>query len=169
MWRAALFLLILVNSAAAQQCKIPESHRVFNKSGKQCVWASLETLARYNKIEPLYGLTTKKSYQKGANYWDVNKALEKHNVRFKMTYHSDKKNGLTLLKKYVSEYKVGAAFAINRTTIKHMVTMVHIDDEKVQFIDNSDKELRVRTWSMKTFKENFDGWVVVIYRVKGDK
>jgi len=152
MWKSVLFLF-LPTASFASQCEIASEMRVPNRSRTQCVWASIETLARHNKVPQLYGITD--TYKEKANIHHVEKVLKKKRVRYIMTL----KGNTTLLKRYVREKKFGVAFGTNH---KHMMTMVHIDDECVKFIDSSSKELEEKTWDLKTFNKAFDGWVIVI-------
>ena len=53
-------------------------------------------------------------------------------------------------------------FMLPKTTIK--LKMLE-DEEKgiVQYINNSDKTLKIRTWTLKEFNQRWDGWICVVY------
>lgn len=149
------------------ECNIPQEARIYNRTGKQCVWASIETLGRYNKIPQLFGITSSKKYAKGANTYNVVNAFRELGLdHFTMSNRYDKKSGKALLIKALKEWRVGAAFSINN---KHMVVAVDITDKYVKIIDNADKDLKVQTWSIDEFNKKFDGWVIVVYKVREKK
>ena len=154
--RRMLYFLFLFAPTASFAVEIPKEARVFNTSEHQCVWASLETLARHNQIPELYDLTTK--YKKKATPDNVRYVLKKRKIKYKMTLHGRGSHGF--LKENIRH---GIAFGTNR---KHMMTLVHIDDKEAKFIDNSDKNLEVQTWDIKKFNKAFDGWAIVIFKGK---
>ena len=45
------------------------------------------------------------------------------------------------------------------------MVLVHYDEEKgiVKYINNSDRSLKIRTWTIKEFNQRWDGWICVIY------
>jgi hypothetical protein len=47
----------------------------------------------------------------------------------------------------------------------HAMVLVHYDEEKgiVKYINNSDDELKVRTWTMEEFNKRWDGWICIVY------
>lgn len=140
---------------------IPMKDRVFNKTGIQCVWCSLETCGRYADEPKLIGLTDLKECKSYARPIDVEIKLKQLKVKFEQSISkSDRK---LLIKSVVIE-KRGCLFAIEG----HAMTLVHYDEKKgiVKYINNSDASLQIRTWSMNEFNNRWTGWICVIYADK---
>lgn len=140
------------------QAYIPYKDRVFNKTGIQCVWSSVETLARYAEIKELYDITENKDYKSYAGPQSLRKMLEKYNIKYEMT--TSKKDRSLLIKGCTLE-KRGVGFDIPG----HAMVLVHYDEEKgiVRYINNSDPELKIRTWSMEEFNKRWAGWAFIVY------
>jgi hypothetical protein len=142
------------------QVPIAKENRKFNVSGVQCVWCSLENLARHHKETKLYDLTEKFKHATGPNY--VARVLASRDVKYKQVY-SGKKAGIDFIKEYVTKKKLGVGIGINNV---HMINVIHFDEAKgiVKVIDNDGPDaLKVQTWTMEKFNQNFDGWAVVIF------
>jgi hypothetical protein len=142
------------------QVKIAMEDRVPNKTGIQCVWSSIETIARHQKIEVLYDITEDSRYKGFAGPTSAAKMLDLKKVKFEQTYPGSKRDTRLLIQGCQRD-KTGVAFGVPG----HMMTMVHYDevDKVVQYIDNSDKTLTVRTWTLSEFNRRWDGWSLVIY------
>lgn len=136
---------------------IPMNCRVPNKTGIQCVWSSIETLARYAQFERLYDMTELSECRSYSGPSNAGSWLRKHNVRFEQTTGGDR----SLIIKGVVKEKRGVLFSVPG----HAMVLVHYDEEKgiVKYINNSDSTLQIRTWTMKEFNRRFDGWVMIIY------
>lgn len=155
----ALICFSSVANAAEIQVDIAKEDRVPNKTGIQCVWSSIETVARHNKIEELYDLTEDSRCKSFAGPSSAAKILKEKKIKFEQTV-SEK--DISLLIKGCKEERWGVCFGIPG----HMMTMVHFDHENekiVKYIDNSDKTLSVRTWTLNQFYSKWDGWVLMIY------
>lgn len=144
------------------QVPIPKDCRVFNKSGSQCVWCSIESLARYHGIKELYEGNTRitKTYTWATSPAEVKRVLNNNygTVKWKQIQNGDR----NFIKKYVSEMKLGIAFGIPG----HMLNLVHYDEKNdtVKVIDNvGPKALQVQTWSIKKFNQMWDGWGLVVF------
>jgi len=59
--------------------------RVYNKTGVQCVWASIECVGRYAEEPKLIGLTKDKDCQSYASPSSLSAKLKKLNVRYEQT------------------------------------------------------------------------------------
>jgi len=142
----------------ATQVPILENDRIYNKSGSQCGWASLETLARYHQISSLYNITDEqKDY---LNFFNVEKVLEEKNVRFAIQRRGNK--NINFIRKYVTYLKYGVAFGINGT---HMLVLCHYDEKKgiVRVINNAgDHALEIEEWSIEKFNKNWDGFGIAL-------
>lgn len=137
---------------------IPMKDRVFNKTGIQCVWASLECIGRYageGRLSDLTSLPDCKSYSSPSG---AARKLRELGVRFEQTVS---RGNRSLIKKAVVKEKRGVLFDIPG----HAMVLVHYDEEKgiVKYINNSDSSLKIRTWSMEEFNRRWDGWVCAVY------
>jgi len=143
------------------QVPIPFKDRVPNRTGIQCVWSSAETLARYAECKKLYDITLNDNYKSYAGPASLKAMLEKYNVKYEMTVN---KKDRSLLIKGCKIERRGVAFDIPG----HVMVLVHYDEKEgiVKYINNSDKELKVRTWSMEEFNRRWDGWAFIIYADK---
>lgn len=136
------------------QVPIPANCRVYNRSGSQCVWASLEVLARYHKISELYTLTQKYKHATGGG--EVRRVLNGLHIKYIM---QDEGEYDTQILVDACAKGWGAGVGLHGT---HMVNVVHFKDGVVKIIDNSDSSLKIRTLSMNQFLRSWDGWVVVL-------
>ena len=137
---------------------VPIEDRVFNETGIQCVWASIECLGRYANEPKLIGITNHPDCKSYASPSSLASKLKKLNVKFEQTTsRSDK----SLIIKSVVKDRRGCLFAIPG----HAMTLVHYDEQEgiVKYINNSDRSLKIRTWTMKEFNQRWDGWICVIY------
>lgn len=137
---------------------IPMENRVYNETGIQCVWASIECLGRYADEPKLIGLTKHPDCKSYASPSSLAIKLKKIDVKFEQTV--DRSNRSLIIKSVVNERR-GCLFAIPG----HAMTLVHYDEIEgiVKYINNSDKNLKIRTWTMKEFNQRWDGWICVIY------
>jgi len=136
------------------QVPIPMSCRVYNRSGSQCVWCSIEVLARYHKIEALYTLTQKYKHATGGG--EVSRVLNRLNIKYTMQDEGERNTQILI---DACEKGWGAGVGLHGT---HMVNVVHFKDGVVKIIDNSDSSLSIRSMSMNQFLRAWDGWVVVL-------
>jgi hypothetical protein len=137
---------------------IPLKDRVFNKTGIQCVWCSLETLGRYAEEPKLIGMTELSDFKRYSSPSIASRKLNELKVKFEQT---NSKSDHSLIIKSVVKEKRGCLFAIPG----HAMTLVHYDEEKgiVKYINNSDSSLKIRTWTIEEFNHRWDGWICVIY------
>lgn len=140
------------------QVPIPFKDRVPNRTEIQCVWSSAETLARYAECEKLYDITFNDNYKGYAGPSSLKTMLKKYGVKYEMTVN--KKDRSLLVKGCVLERR-GVAFDIPG----HVMVLVHYDEKAgiVKYINNSDKELKIRTWTMEEFNRRWAGWAFIIY------
>lgn len=136
---------------------IPKKDRVFNSTGIQCVWATLETLGRYAQCDKLKNLTSLADCKSYAKPDSVSKKLKQLNVKFEQTSNFNR----SLILKSVVKERRGCLFSVPN----HVMTLVHYDEKNgtVKYINNSDASLEIRTWSMAEFNKRWDGWICVIY------
>jgi hypothetical protein len=142
------------------QVPIAKENRAFNVSGVQCVWCSLQNLAKHHKETRLYDLTDKYKHATGPAY--VGRVLDSRGVKYKQVY-SGKQAGVNFIKEYVTKKKLGVGVGVNNI---HMINVVHFDETKgvVKVIDNGGPNaLKIQTWTVDQFTQRFDGWAVVIF------
>lgn len=137
---------------------VPIKDRVFNKTGIQCVWASTELLGRYAEEPKLIGLTNDSECKSYANTYSFSRKMKQLNVKFETT--TDPRDRSLIIKSVVKERR-GCLFCIPG----HAMVLVHYDEKKgiVKYINNSDRSLAIRTWTMAEFNRHFDGWVSAVY------
>lgn len=137
---------------------IPKEDRVFNKTGIQCVWASIESLGRFAGEGKLLEITKHEDCQGYASPVTLALKLKALGVDFKQT--TNKKDKSLLIQSVVNDRR-GCLFGIPG----HAMVLVHYDEKEsiVKYINNSDKNLKVRTWSLEEFNQRWDGWICVIY------
>ena len=137
---------------------IPMKDRIYNKTGIQCVWASLECIGRYAGEKKLYDLTSDKDCQGYSSPSSAAHKLKQLHVRFEQTTRTEDRS---LIEKSVVKERRGVLFGIPG----HAMVMVHYDKDKqiIKYINNSDKELKIRTWKMSEFDQRWDGWICAIY------
>ena len=136
---------------------IPSKDRIYNKTGIQCVWATLETLGKYAGEKKLFDLTSQKDCQQFGSPKSVYAKLKKLNVKFEQTTEFER----TLIIKSVVRERRGCLFSVKN----HVMTLVHYDEANgiVKYINNSDSELKIREWTLEEFNKRWDGWICVIY------
>ena len=137
------------------QVPIPKDMRVYNRSGNCCVWATIQALGNYNKSNGTHNLIDKYTWATGPG--EVNRVLTQKGVKFLQT--TSGRRDYSFLKKWVTEEKKGVGVGLPG----HMVLMCHFDEGKeVKIIDNSDRSLRIQTWTWQQFVRRYDGWALVI-------
>ena len=150
--------LLMMVGASWADLAIDSKHRVENVSPGYCSWASIETLARHHDIKPLIGLVQHRVKNKLANGGDnqeIMKVLNAAKVDYTMRVIRDYK----MLIKACDDGR-GAVVNFYNYPDKdgyHAVTLVHIDEEEVRFIDSNKpaKEIRrTREW----FDNHWDGY-----------
>ena len=164
MRRLAILLLMLALPAIAQaDVAIPQQHRVPNRTGSQCAWSSLETLARFHGLTQIHGLTQRYGGLGGQGYGGTTgpggpeRVLTQAGVRFRS--QTPPNRDLAILR-YAVRCNLGAAVGLSGT---HVVTLVGLDEASQSFraIENSDSQLRVRTIHLS----HWDGWTIVLFPV----
>ena len=135
---------------------IPKEMRVYNKSGSQCVWCTIEMLAKFNDIKGAKDLTL--TYKHATGPREVARVLNGRGVKFKQTIRKDE----DMLEEYVMRRKLGVGVGVNHGS--HMILVCHFDRQAkiVKVIDNSDRSLRVQTWTLDQFRRKWSDWVLVI-------
>lgn len=137
---------------------IPMKDRVFNKTGIQCVWCSLETIGRYAEEPKLIDMTELSDCKSYSGPDSAGRKLRQLKVKFEQT---TSRSDRSLLIKSVVKERRGCLFDVPG----HAMTLIHYDEEKkiVKYINNSDRSLAVRTWTMDEFNRRWGGWICVIY------
>jgi len=144
------------------QCPIPMKDRVRNYTGIQCVYSSLEMIGRWAEEPKLMDppLTSRSECKGFSNPRTAGSILNKLQVKH-INVYNDRKRAIEVIKTAMEEHR-GALFGVPG----HAMVLVHFDDTKeniVKYVDNSDRQLKVQTMSMKNFENVWDGWVMVVY------
>lgn len=159
------------NELEGVQCPIPIKDRVRNYTGVQCVFSSIEMIARWAECKellnpPITSRSDCKSYSKPS---DLRVKLKRFGLKpytkngkgpmYRQVYHN-KEEAIKVLKEAMAEGR-GALFGVPG----HAMVIVHYDEEAdvVKWVDNSDRSLRVQTMTVKRFMQRWDGWICVIY------
>ena len=134
--------------------------RVFNKTGIQCVWCSLETCGRYAEEPKLIDLTGMADCKSYSSPGQAGHKLRQLKVKYEQTINFDR----SLIFKSVVQERRGCLFSVPG----HAMTLVHYDEKKgiVKYINNSDPSLKIRTWTMDEFNRYWEGWICVVYADK---
>ncbi len=138
------------------QVPIPKEMRVYNKSGMQCVWSTIEMLSKYNNIPKGKDITL--THKNATGPREVKYVLESRGIKFKQTIRKDE----DMLEEYVTKRKLGVGVGVNHGS--HMILVCHFDkvNKIVKVIDNSDRQLRIQTWTLDQFRQKWSDWVLVI-------
>jgi len=136
------------------QCPIPMSCRVKNYTGTQCVFASLECLARWAECKELMvpPLTSRPECQSYSSPRDAADKLRKYGVKFESSYR-DRKAGIDLIKKAMADGR-GVLWGVPG----HAMVLCHYDEKNnvVKWIDNSDVNLRIQSTTIEKFNKRWD-------------
>jgi len=146
------------------QCPIPLEDRVKNHTGIQCVYSSIETLGRWAEEPKLTNppITSRAECKGYSSPRRAEEILNKLNVKFEQTYGS-KEKGISLIKKAMKEGR-GVLWDVPG----HAMVLVHYSEteNKVCWVDNSDRALRVQQTTISKFNQRWQSWVLVIYADK---
>lgn len=162
----AMFLLpleVYAQEAAEIHAPIAQEDRIFNHTNVNCVFCSVEMMARRAKETRLYGISSQ--YIGPCSMQQLINLLIGRNIRFKISHHgsiseSAKRDFLLLPCKYE---KRGVVVGVDNRT--HVVNLVHYDDitKTVMIIENGDKDLKVQQMDWDEFHRRWDGYAIIIY------
>lgn len=143
------------------QCPIPHEDRVKNYTGIQCVYSSIEALGRWAEEPkltdpPLTSRSDCKGYSGPERAGGILRGL---GVKFEQTY-GDREKGIRLIKRAMIEGR-GALWDVPG----HAMILVHYDEDqdRVCWVDNSDRSLKVQETTIGKFKKRWGSWVLVVY------
>lgn len=156
-WQNGLLMLALVLaifSLCLGEVFVAPRDRVANRSGAQCVWASLETIGRHFGIAPLYDLTA--HYRGTSDPGEVSRVLGSRGVKY-YGRSEGPQDYQGLQSALANDWPV----AVGLGGI-HMLLLVDMDASSVKVIDNSDPRLGVQQWPLQRFRQRWDGWYVTI-------
>lgn len=138
--------------------QVPILHdcRVYNHTGRQCVYCAAETLGNYHNVEGTKGLTDE--YLGLCDPAQLNHALTKRKVKFKQVFGQ---NVYDFIEEWVTNKKLGVGIDVYG---RHVVTCIHFERGKcVKVIDNMHKDLHVTTWTWQEFLHKNTHWAFVIF------
>lgn len=143
------------------QCPIPHEDRVRNHTGIQCVYSSIEALGRWAEEPKLTEppITSRSDCKGYSGPERAGEILTKLGVRFEQTY-GNRERGVAMIKKAMKEGR-GALWDVPG----HAMILVHYDEEedRVCWVDNSDKTLKVQETTIEKFNKRWGSWVLVVY------
>ena len=143
------------------QCPIPKNDRVKNYTGIQCVYASIEMLGRWAEEPKLIKppITSRQDCQGYSGPDRAASILNSLGVKFKQSY-GNKEKGIELIKEAMSEGR-GILWGVPG----HAMVLIHYSEKqnKVCWVDNSDRQLRIQETTIERFKERWNSWALVIY------
>ncbi len=144
---SVLLLFVLAFSASAD-VKIPIKHRVSNRPGGYCVWASLETIGYYHKDERLYGLVSHYSRWQsiGAGSKEVKECLDSLEVPYEIRTNTS----IDWLKEQVDN-KIPIIVGCSWINGNHAIVIVDVTDEWVKYVDSND--IRNDNWVSREWFE----------------
>ncbi len=157
---ALLPVAVLVSPTAAAEIPIRLEDRVRNQSEGRCGWCALETLARYHRLEDLYGLAQKHTSR--AMPADLAAALDEARVNYRVQ-DPGRRNPFIL--RYAVQESLGALVGFRESRPgagPHIVTLVDYGPREVRVIDPSDADGRIRTLTTERFLSWWDGFALVI-------
>ena len=164
MLRPLSLLLVLVSYALGDKypsVSIPPQDRVHNRTGMQCCYASLETLARYHKIESLYDLTAK--YKGTSSPTPICNLLRRKGIPHVCRVPSDKRKETLAFLQNACYSGYGALIGINGN---HACVLVGLDNDTAKIISNNHPSKETQTLPTSKFLQIFHGWAVVIWKEK---
>lgn len=133
---------------------IPLPQRVYNASGSQCCWCSLETCARYLGVRQLYDLTGDHKGASGPR--EMTAVLERRGVKFVVRRtQAELREAL--------RYKVPVAILIPG----HACVLVGLDDESARLLSNNHQRREVQVCPRWKFDRLWSGWGVALYPPDG--
>lgn len=154
-------------SLESLQCPIPKSDRVKNYTGIQCVYASIEMLGRWAEEPKLINppITSRSDCKGYSSPERAAQILSKLEVKFEQSY-GNRKKGIELIKKAMKEGR-GVLWGVPG----HAMVLIHYDEEnnRICWVDNSDKQLRVQETTIEKFKQRWNSWVLIIYPDNNNK
>jgi hypothetical protein len=137
---------------------IAPENRVRNRTGAQCVWASLETLARHWVIAACYDLTARHGGTSSPG--EVAAVLSAKGVRFTQSTRDRSKQALIGAARYGCLVGLGG---------QHAICCVGANETAVWMIDNSGPDAgHIREWSWPTVLSRWDGWTCTLYPPSSD-
>ena len=164
MLRPLILLLVLVSYALGDKyptVPIPPQDRVHNATGMQCCYASLETLARYHKIESLYDLTA--IYKGTSAPTPICNLLQRRRIPHVCRVPSDDRRKTIAFLQNACYTGYGALVGINGN---HACVLVGLDNNTARIISNNNRSKEIQTLPTSKFLDMFHGWAVVIWKGK---
>jgi hypothetical protein len=146
--------------AAPRQAKLPyldvaKENRIPNRTGSQCVFCAIETLARHHKITQLYDLTQK--YRGPSGPGQVAAILKARGIDFNQRWPGQPYESFI---KKACAYGYGCLVSVGHG--RHAIACVGCDETHIYVIDNGPNR-ETQAWSWQRFRGTTDGWVCVIY------
>ncbi len=133
----------------AGRVEIPQEHRVPNRTGGQCVWVSLATLARFHGVTRGAALS-----QHGGLAAPGQPEGELRRLGIQFRSQSPPNRDTRILRDAI-DYGYGAMIGLNG---QHAVVAVALESDTLTVIENGDPKLGER----KVHLSAWDGWTIVL-------
>lgn len=146
-----------VADQADAQVPVRPADRVFNRTGIQCTWCSLECLGRHNGIKALHTPPLTDSHLRHAGPAQVRPVLDRLGVKYLIQEFGQKDTNILTVS---CERGWGCVVGLKGV---HCVNLIHFDATTAKIIDNGDRQLRVQSWKRSTFLQEWDGFTIVVY------
>jgi hypothetical protein len=146
--------------SAEAEVKIPFTCRVANLPPGRCGWCVLETLARYQGIEPLYGLAAE--HASNARPKDLERALAATGVKYRIQPRGN--TSTEILQRAIRENR-GALVGFRPLTSGgrgHIVTLVDFGAQEVRFLDPNEGANSPQSMKLSVFLKRWDGFALVL-------
>jgi hypothetical protein len=152
--------LFLVPCPGRAEVDVPVACRIKNRPPGRCGWCSLETLARFQHLTVLYGLTDQ--HETTCSPTNLEESLNGTGIVYRIQYPGE--TSQAILHHAVSQ-GLGAAVGFRELfpgAGGHIVTLVDITDDTVKVIDPNDQDCRTRSMSIERFLYWWDGFALVL-------
>jgi hypothetical protein len=153
---------LLLPTAAFSEVRIAKACRVANQADGRCGWSALETLARHHGITGLYGLGER--YPANTRPKDLEGAVVATGAKYRIQGRGCRDTDL--LRSSVRD-NLGAIVGLRPAYPGgkgHIITLVDFGSDEVRYLDPNDKDREVRTMSVESFLERWDGFALVLER-----
>ncbi len=152
--------ILAVVPAAGAEIPIRLEDRVRNQPEGRCGWCALETLARYHRLQVLYGLADKHTDR--ATPADLTAALDEAQINYRV---QDPGRRNTFILRYAVQESLGAIVGFREPRPgagRHIVTLIDFGPKEVRVIDSADADGRTRTMTTERFLSWWDGFALVL-------
>lgn len=155
---SVVLLALCLQRVAPADVHIDRSNRIPNRTGSQCVYASLETLGRHHGVRSLYSITSR--YKSTSGPQQVERILSQLGVRHMSMPMGSQSRSLPAAEEACRD---GYGCLVGMRG-RHAVVLVGLDMTSARIMRNSTRPLGdIQSIPRAAFDKVFDGWIVIIY------